>query len=353
MWEGGSRIEPLDSAAFRTSTDVLLFDLDANRFFRPCAPLEFANVEELLGPEQPIAELYGSESPPASSASVMAFVTLLRIHRVLGIADRQIAIDEGFHRALVLAAGAHRELRTLAKFLRVQGVEALPDARGDVETLADRIERELECSFGSPMPEPASTRSVAMPAERLRNTIRNLRSFAKGAARELRDLSGDPRGAGVRESMRVQKDLSPDVWAFRFIARAFIAKAQALAPRRNGWDDPETFVFASEFARHFRVFGPVLAKGTGYDRRGPLTAAIGVLSNRHAIDRDRLGSAVYECQQFVAHLDAVLEERHADDVVPFDKNLAAAELREYLAAARARGDVRPAAGAFGTRRSDP
>jgi hypothetical protein len=167
----------------------------------------------------------------------------------------------------------------------------------------------------------------------------------------IRDLAAPENARSAPpQSMPVPRDLSQDIWAFRIIVRAFLAKAEAIAAQPEAWSDAEHLRFASEFARHYRRFGPRLAKATKYARTGPLTAAVSVLSNSHAVDATRLGLAARECERFVVHLDESRGHGASSALPEFDKERAADELRAYLATSRQRVASPAAAGAFGPRR---
>ena len=369
----------VDTGAFQASCDLFLRDLDRNPFFRPAGPLEFSNVRELLGPDAFPREVESWRSEVAKTTTVVAFLTLLRNHRYLGVADKEIALGEGIYRAHVVLAAVRKELRTLTRFLLVQGVETFADelearllsvdaghitgARAEimeaseqlkelreaVEALAMDVHARVRSSLDEPLPELDAESGLARPGESMRAGIRELRSTVKDAAKRLRAIatqSSDSRPG--RASERVQRNLQQDVWSFRFIARAFIAKADAASTRVDDWRQGDDLSFAAEFLRHFRVFGPRLTKGTGYERRGPLTRAVSALGRRNELDTEALDLAVSECALFVEHLDASFEDTPQSLLAPFDKQKAAEELRGYLSAARDRSaSARAAAGAFG------
>ena len=330
----------VDSDAFAASCDLFLRDLSRNAYFRPSDPLEFANVTELIGPERFPAHLASWRHDAAKTTTIVAFLSLLRSHRYLGIADHQMSEDEGIYRAHVVLAGTRRELRTLTRFLMVQGEEV-------VEPLAMEVHDAVRAGLADPLPTLGGAQSLAAPSERLRNGIRQVRGTVKEAAKRLRDLAAPPEPERVeRSSERVQKNLQQDIWAFRFILRGFIAKASAHRPGGHGAKGAEGLGFACEFARHFRAFGPRLAKGTDYPQRGPLIRAVSALSRRSEIDEESLGRAAQECARFVEHLDQALEG--VDSQVSFDKRRAAAELRGYLEGARDRfSSGPPPTGTFG------
>ena len=369
----------VDAGAFQASCDLFLRDLARNRFFQPPDPLEFSNVAELVRPEGLTPELDSWTSAAAQLTTMIAFLTLLRGHRFLGIADRQIREDDGLYRAHVVVAAVRRELRTLTRFLLVQGVETFADElearllsldahhitgaraeitraseqltelRESVEALAMEIHAKVRSALDDGLPELHPEQGHALPAERMRNGIREVRLTVKDAAKQLRSLGRPLRHPGAeRKSERVQKSLHQDVWAFRFILRAFVAKASVASVGADYWSDAGSLEFVSEFVRHFRVFGPRLTKGTDYARRGPLTRAVSALGRGEAIDAATLNLATHECVLFVGHLDEALDDVPQSLLAPFDKNKAAAELRGYLSAAKDRTAAdRTAAGAFG------
>lgn len=374
-----AELQRVDAAAFQSSCDLFLRDLSRNAFFRPPEPLEFANVSELLGPRGLGASLDAWQSDAAKTTTVIAFLTLLRSHRGLGIADRQLGDRDGLLRAHVLVAGARRELRALTQFLLVHGVESfaeelearlhrvdageitatredtteaskdLQTLRGAVEGIAVEIHSKVRSLLEETLPD-LSAQGIVVPSERLRNGVRELRAVLKDAAKRLRCMTDvelhEHRGA--RPSERVRKDMTQDIWAFRLIVRAFLAKAAVARPGTEEWSHPEHPEFIGEFVRHFRVFGPRLAKGTSYAERGALTRAVSALSGREELDSARFEAAIHACELFAEHLEMKLDEASPAPSVPFDKQQAAIELRGYLAAAKERSlSEQAAAGAFG------
>jgi hypothetical protein len=278
---------------------------------------------------------------------IVAFLSLLRSHRFLGIADEQMSEDDGIYRADVLLAGARRELRTLTRFLLVQGDELL-------EALAMDLQDVVRTQLSEPLPALDGAWGLAAPAERTRNGIREVRRTVKRTAKRLRDLGTPPAPErAVHTSEPVQKDLRQDIWAFRFIMRGFLAKASVAPVGVHRAPTAYDLAFAAEFVRHFRMFGPRLAKGTGYRRRAPLIRAVSGLSRRDEIDEESLGRAARECAQFVEHLDRALQSPPASTQAPFDKRQAASELREYLAGAKNRfSSGPPPTGTFGLGEAD-
>ncbi len=366
----------VDAGAFQASGDLFLRDLARNTFFRPPEPLEFANVTELVRPDGLTPELESWKSEAAKMTTMVAFLTLLRDHRFLGIADRQIREDDGLYRAHIVVAAVRRELRTLTRFLLVQGVETFADElearllsldahhitgarteisrasnelkelRESVETLAMEIHAKVRTALDDALPDLHSERGNALPAERLRNGIREVRLTVKAAAKQLRSL-GRPVHTEPK-SERIQKNIQQDIWAFRFILRAFVAKASVASVGADYWSDAGSLGFVSEFVRHYRVFGPRLTRSTDYPRRGPLTRTVSALSQREAIDARSLNLATHECILFLEHLDEALADAPQSLLAPFDKNRAATELRGYLYAAKDHSTAdRAAAGAFG------
>jgi hypothetical protein len=372
LWE----LPFVDASAFQASSDQFLSDLARNAFFRPPEPLKFGNVAALPGPEPRSPELDSWQNAAAKTTMTLAFMALLRDHRFLGIADRQIGTDDGLYRAHVIIAGVRRELRTLTRFLLVQGVETFADElearllsfdaqdisgarteitrvsnelkalRDSLETLAVQLHAKMTSALDGALPDPHPERSHALSAERMRSGIREVRIAVKEAAKLLRGLgrkssAGRPDGAAA-------KQVHQDIWAFRFIVRAFVAKASVSSVGAENWSDVGSLGFVSEFIGHFRVFGARLIRATDYPRGEPLTRAVSALSHREMIDPAGLDLAMQECALFLEHLETVLADVPPSLLAPFDKDRAASELRGYLLAARDHATAaRTAAGSFG------
>ncbi len=341
----------IDGGVFHASCDVFLRELERNAFFRPPEPLEFANTRELVRRKSIAPETKSWSSEAARLTSWISLLALIRSHRYLGIADRQISEERGLDRAHIIVAAVRRELRMLTRFLMEQGIEAFVDELGAhrcsadevdelrelVEALAMGLHAKAHAALDDPLPEPGSMTSIALPAERMRSGIRELRATVKDAAKELREL-GRPEAPvrANRTSERLQRNLHQDIWGFRFILRGFIAKASVVPLGAGDWVDGSSDRFADEFVLHFRLFAPRLSRATDYPRRGPMIDAVTALAGRDEIPAPALAAAVRECTAFLAHLDGALEAMPHSMLAPFDKERAAAELRGYLAAARER-----------------
>lgn len=368
----------VDAGSFQASCDLFLRDLATNIFFRPPEPLEFANVRELVRAESLSPTLETWKSDAAKMTTSIAFLTLVRSHRFLGIADHQIHEDEGIYRAHIVVASVRRELRSLTRFLLVQGIEALAgefearllsldahhitgvrtgiteasrqlkELRESIEALAMRIHNKARAALDAPLPELHVEGSVATEGERLRNGIRDVRATVKDAAKELRSITRPGPPNDTEEGS--EKALYRDIWAFRFILRAFVAKASVASVNADYWGDVGDVEFVQQFVRHYRVFGPRLVRGTNYARRGPLARSLNDLATHAVITAPGLNWAARECTSFLGHLDVVIEEiEHAHpDATHFDKKQAATELRSYISRAARSVSEHVAAGAFGT-----
>ena len=360
----------VDIGAFEASCDLFLRDLDRNTFFRPPEPLEFANVSELIRAESLTPALENWKSDAAKMATSIALLTLVRSHRFLAIADRQAYGREGIHCAHVVVAAVRRELRTLTRFLLVQGVETLAsefearllslDAhhitrarlqiteasqqlkglRESVESLAVSVQARAGSALDVALPACEPGRASDAEGEKLRTAIQEVQATLKHAARELRTLthtrpSEAESGAGWGAPHRDES--AQDIWAFRFILRAFLAKASVAPVRTDDWSTLDELEFVSEFVRHYRVFAPRLVRSTRYARRGPLARAIDDLAKPSTIDSLGLERVARECRFFVEHLDATLEAIESNPAVAaFDKQRAARELRGYLRTSKER-----------------
>ena len=117
----------VDAAAFRVSLDLFLHELRRNPFFWPPGPLEFSNVAELVQPRSLVPKLASWQSDAAKASVLISLLTLLRSHRFLGIADRQIGRGQGLYRAHVVVAAVRNDLRAWSRFVLVQGVETFAE----------------------------------------------------------------------------------------------------------------------------------------------------------------------------------------------------------------------------------
>lgn len=369
----------VDAGSFTASADLFLRDLEHNRYFDPPEPLEFSNVSDLVSAESVAPELASWQSEAAKTTLLVSFLTLLRTHRFLGIADRQILLGEDLYRAHIAIAAVRKELETWTRFVLVQGVETFADelearllsidadhiheARAEISRSSQELQRLREmveaaaagvhakvcAAFDRPLAELEAVGDHALAAESMRSGLREVRAALKDAAKLLHRIGNPSQMERTnRVSEQVPKDVHQDIWGFRFILRAFIAKASVAAEAADDWHDFENLEFVREFVRHFRIFGPPLARATDYAERDALIGAVSMLSKREAIDEEALGAAMEECERFAEHLDAMLDRMPGSPLAPFDKHAAANGLRSYLAAAKHRqATERAAAAAFG------
>jgi len=292
----------VDAGSFHSSCDMFLRELRRNEYFRPPRALELTND---------------------------AFLGLLRLHRLAGIIVRQLDEGDGGYVALVVFSAIRRDLRELTHLIASRGDEA---GAKELERVVTVLEAE-DMLPGSHVLETEVSRGP------MRERVRELRGALKRVAKRIRGSGEEHEDeAPRRRSERVPVDLTREVWAFRLILRAFLAKTNAVLSEGIEAQDPPRLAFVGEFVGHFRAFGPRLAKGTSYTERGPLTRAVSALSQPGDSSIERLADAVAECERFVEHLESVLSERSDSESPSFDKERAAAELRGYLEAAKRQPD---------------
>ncbi len=328
----------VDAGTFQEACDLFLRELGRNPFFQPPEPLEFSNAAELLQPEGLTPQLESWESESAKTATMIAFLALLRDNRFLGIANGQLHEPGGILRSHLVTAAVRRELRVLSRFLLVQGVETFANELEtrllSVEAIATSIHAKSRSLLNDPLPEPTERGRDDLAAQRMHEGIVELRATVRDAAKKLHALGRPARAERAeRQSERVQRNLHQEIWAFRLILQAFLAKASASDASSNDGDG-DGLDFAGEFLRHFRLFGLRLSRGTKYPRRGPLTRAVSALNERDSIDEAKIALAAGECRLFLEHLDDALAELPESALEPFDKAKAAAELRAYLTAVK-------------------
>ena len=336
---------PVDREAFRRCCDLFAQDLERNAFFNPPEPLEFANVDELIGADALVPKLQSRHGEAAEMMLVLAFLALLRCYRYLGVADHQIRERDGLYRAQVIASAVRRELHLVTRFLLEQGAQSLPTKHQvAVDRLALEVQSIATTLLDQPLPTLKPGQAYAVHAEQMRNGLREARVALKNAAKALHGLARDERP--TRESGTVPTQPGGELWSFRFILRAFIDKASATLALACDPARLDNVEFAEELATHFRAFGPRLIKSTRYTRKEPLVAAISALRGGANIGAAVLDRATEECGRFLRHLDQALAE--AAERHDFDKREAAAALEDYLRGVREQGAAREtSAGAFG------
>ena len=359
----------VDAGAFQASFDLFLRDLRRNVFFSPSDPLEFLNPNELVPSDADLPDLGNWLDDAAKMTHLIALLTLLKAHRFLGIADQQISEEDGFRRAQIVAAAVRRELRTLTRFLLVQGVETLAgelearllaadgsapvrldeasrqlaEFRESIEAIALNVHTQSRAMLDEALPGLRGGPVPVVERERFRNVIKEVRHALKKAAKELRFLAHPPLEVEASGQRGVQRD----AWAFRFILRAFVAKATAEVAR--GDDLSLDLGFVEEFEQHYATFGPQLSRETGYGRRAEIERAVHALRDETRPTVSTLHRAAAECVVFCEHLDATLDRICSNGfAASFDKAEAASELKRYLEMSKGRRGVdRAAAAAFG------
>lgn len=349
---------------FVASFDLFLRDLRHNAFFAPADPLEFTHAAELLVPESLLPDLEDFKSEAAKMTVMVAFSTLLRAQRFLDIADQQISELDGLYRAQILVSAVRRELRTLTRFLLVQGIESLADDfaarlptncsrqveafRKSVEAIAMDIHLQMRAMLDEGLPALEADGNPRIDLTRFHRTVATARRTLEDSAKRLRWLAAEQSAPHRATPIDIASStrLREEIWAFRFVLWAFADKVWA--SMRAGRED---FVLVDAFLRHWSAFGARLAKQTDYPQQGPLLDSVAALKAADGAEAGRLQRARQECLRFCAHLNAslarLLDEPSLGEV-PFDKNAAAARLRQYLEdSARRRSDSPAAAGAFG------
>ena len=150
-------------------------------------------MAELVRPDGLTPELDSWKSEAAKMTTMVAFLTLLRSHRFLGIADHQIGEDDGLYRAHIVVASVRRELRTLTRFLLVQGVE----------TFADELEARL-LSLDAHHITGART-EITRASNELRELRESVEALAMGIHAKVRStLDGRCRSCIRNAGMRCQ-----------------------------------------------------------------------------------------------------------------------------------------------------
>ena len=194
-------------ATFQEACDLFLRELERNPFFQPPEPLEFSNAAELLQPEGLTPQLESWESESARTATMIAFLALLRDHRFLGIADGQLREPDGIFRSHLVDCGSPTRASSAEPF-------SLGAGRGNICRTSSkpgcyrwkRSRRAFTRNPGlcstTPCPSRLSSADDALAAERMHQGIVELRHTVRDAAKKLHALGRPARAERARATER-------------------------------------------------------------------------------------------------------------------------------------------------------
>jgi hypothetical protein len=248
-----------------------------------------------------------------------------------------------------MADGLERELMEVpAAALRehhdhwARRAATLLSLRRTLETIANTLRIEIRKTFERELPTPTDAPADDVLAPLLVTAAASLKATLHHAiydlCAELSPGSTLPELASTEASRAAASvRLRRDVWMFKQILRAFLAKAQASnGDELDQWSSASSFVFVREFLDHFRAIGYQLVRRSDYDRLDHFISALETLRDADLLNEERMWDAVSECQAFYEYLErlfAQISRREELRDLPFDKKHAAETLRVYLGAA--------------------
>ena len=344
-------------------------EIGRNAYFNPLIALEFRPEFDRIRNAAVLEALSGT-SESAHRIAALALLSFFRMLRYVELVEADAVHRGTARRAYVILAVLRSDARALTRYLvrrapehmadtferqilRVPAAEirdqtdALADEarrlgrlRATLESLAAALRVELRRTFEHELPAPDADFDEGELSAQLVVAMASLRAFLEHAietvvaelAPEAPLVLGQPEAARRFASARLRRD----IWMFRQILKAFVAKAEASEGETDRWAGVASFRFVREFLSHFRAIGYQLVRGSDYPRLDAFLASLDALRDVDLLERAPLEATVAECRSFLGYLDVLFEQISRREELagePFDKRAAAEHLRLYLGAA--------------------
>lgn len=351
-------------------TNTITREIARSDYFNPLVTLEFRPEFDRIR-SAPILSALHAATPHAHRVLALTFLALFRLLRYLSLVDTYAGSPKTEHLALLILAVFRSDARALCHQLEERTGDALAKSfekrlysvsavamhgqretlheemaglnslRGTLESVGQsiRLEGALALSRELPTPEQAPRDGSLGPrlvvaSAALRAILHNgIVSVANELDKsvELGDL-GSTEKLALESSIRLRRD----VWGFRQVLRAFLAKADGAAVVTDQWNSYANFSYVREFLEHFRAIGYQLARRSDYPAFDRFLASVGHLREVDLLDPERMDDVIEECRRFMKYLGELFTRinRRADLAThPFDRLQAAEHLRLYLGAA--------------------
>jgi hypothetical protein len=136
----------------------------------------------------------------------------------------------------------------------------------------------------------------------------------------------------ANDAVKSQK-LLRDIWMFKQILRAFIAKTKGNADVTDQWAGTNTFKFVKTFVTYFKSMGYQLLRYSDYDHFDRFMVLIERLRDGDVLEIQRLPKVIKECEDFYNYLSLLFEDINQKEElagITFDKKEAARTLRLFL-----------------------
>ncbi|MBN2340948.1 MAG: hypothetical protein JXX29_07195 [Deltaproteobacteria bacterium] len=216
--------------------------------------------------------------------------------------------------------------------------QELKSLRELLESTGNQLDLELRKTFGQQLPTIAELKQPDAVLEAVQSSCNSLQSFLQNAAVLLVQefnvsVQGDDLFEDFTSDVTRSERLRRDIWMFRQILKAFVAKTRGTESVRDRWIGLNTFKFVKTFVAYFRSMGYQLLRYSDYERFDKFMALVDRLRDGDVLEVQRLSSVVEECEAFYQFLekmfDVVSLRKELHDV-PFDTRDAAKTLKLFI-----------------------
>ena len=217
--------------------------------------------------------------------------------------------------------------------------QELKSLRELLESTGNQLDLELRKTFAQQLPHLDSLQQGESGLDEVHQACTSLQSFLQNAAVLLVQefnvgIKGDDLFEDFTSDVARSKRLRRDIWMFRQILKAFVAKTRGTEAVRDRWIGLDTFRFVKTFVDYFRSMGYQLLRYSDYERFDKFMALVDRLRDGDVLEVQRLSLVVEECEAFYAYLnkmfDAVNLRRELSNE-PFDSKDAARTLKLFIA----------------------
>ncbi len=371
MADGMLRLGRVPHRLYSALLGTVTREIGRNAYFNPLTTLEFRPEFDRIRNAEVLDVLHAVDRDTIHRVATLALLTLFRALKYLDLIDEYAKRAATTRRAYVILAVLRSDLRAMSRFLTrragdvfagglereilevpaaeiaaqhealVAHAKALETLRGAFEGIAHGITVDVRAVFERDLPEAESTLTDEELGPRLRSATSSLRASLQHAVRaicrELEPRRPAPSIGDMREERSLASErLRRDIWMFRQVLRAFVAKGHAATGDENLWATHASFRFVHEFLGHFRAIGYQLVRRSDYERLDTFLAALDSLKNADLFSPERLALAIDECSTFYEYLGELfgnVSKREELAGREFDKKGAADVLRIYLGAA--------------------
>ena len=370
LTDGMLRLPRIPHRLYFAHLGMITREIGRNTYFNPLVTLEFRPEFDRIRSGH-VLEVLHQTSDASHRVVALAFLSLFRSLRYVGLVDTYASNAATTRLAYVILSVFRSDLRALTRFLAHDSGKVISDAlerimlslpaaqvrlrfdelatesenmvalRGTLENLANVLRVEVRKVFERDLPPPSTLNAsqdlgplMIVGAATLRATLHH------SIERVCREVDPDSQGPALGSQALSRRELSErlrrEVWMFSQVLRAFLAKAEVAESSSDKWAGYASFQWVKEFLHHFRAIGFQLARTSDYDRLDRFMAALDALRDVDLLDPARMRSAISECRQFYGYLQTLFRQvskRKELAETPFDKREAAETLRIYLGAA--------------------